>query len=429
MQRNIRSLSFSPLVPGITQRVLGLDGKAVEILGQNLDPEPGEARGFLADMRDLVGKALGHGQYLNMLSCDASQELRSRLCEFASSLKHAQKRAAPVDLLLFLRQIVTPATATFLFGPQNPISLHPGLEDAFWAFDHGLGKLMMGIVPSLTASKAYRGRERLVASFKSYLEDGRHQYASKIVQDRIGLEQEYDMSQESIARSALSFLFAGVVNTTTTAYWIVLRLFADAELLTAVRLEIQRALRASTEQFGPNHLSITALKDSCPTLMAVFRESLRVGSENISVRLVREDVLLDNRYFLKKGSVVEIAGGVIHANGDIWGEDVDSFKPERFMTQRDKGSCVHPAAFRGFGGGKTLCPGRYFATNEILVLVAMVVHCFSMTGSDGGVPAVPPKDDGVMPVHVLEPQLRKAPKVTITLRGAAQLLDSLQVVT
>ena len=428
MQRNSKIMSFSPIIPEVTKRVLGLDQRTVKIISQNMDPEPGQPRGFLADIHDIVNKDLGPGQYLNDLSCEASEELRLQLCEFASSLNALGGQQGPVDLLLWIRRFVTFGTARYLFGPENPLIREPELEEAFWAFDHGLGWLMLGMFPSITAAGAYRGREKMVVALMKYHEEGLYKTASKIVRDRVQVEEQYGFSRETIARSALSFLFAGIVNTTTTTFWLVLRMFADAKLLATVRSEIERALETSKENVRPDTLSIGAVKDGCPTLMAVFRETLRIGSENFSVRHIKEDVMLGDRFLLKKDSVVQIAGGVIHADKSIWGDDVDDFAPGRFLTQKAKGGGIHPAAFRGFGGGKTLCPGRHFALNEIVVFAALIVYGFEMTGPDGGKVDVPPKNDGVLPVHVLEPHPKNNPKVMIRLREEAELLDQLEIV-
>ncbi|PNY26855.1 Bifunctional P450/NADPH-P450 reductase [Tolypocladium capitatum] len=422
VQRNVKTLSFTPLVPDITRRVLGLDDETVKIVRQNLDPEPGEARGFLADIHDMVYGLLGPGPYLNSLSCQATQELCLQLSRAEASLR-GDDLPPTVDLLAWIRHLVIVGTANYLFGIQNPITEQPELEDAFWAFDHGIGGLLVGVLPSVVAPGAYRGREALVAAFLKYLEAGHMQSATQILKDRVRIEEEYGFGSEMIARSCLSFFFAAVVNTTTTTFWVVLRLFADASLLNTVRQEIRDAMEMSEEQMGPGCLSIGTLKDKCPTLLAVLRESLRIGSENLSVRLIKEDTLLAERYLLKKGSVVQIAAGVIHADKSIWGNDVDEFNPQRFLTHKASSGGIHPAAFRGFGGGKTMCPGRHFATNEILSFAALIVHAFDMSG--GG--RVPPKNDRVMPVHVLEPKSRDYPKVVIRPREEASVLRGLKV--
>ncbi|KAJ4158691.1 uncharacterized protein LMH87_009207 [Akanthomyces muscarius] len=384
IQRNSKVLSFTPLIPDITKRVLGLDDGTVEVVRQNLDPEPGDPRGFLADMHDVVYASLGPGHYLNSLSCEASQELCLQLCELKDNLQSGPLPGGKTDLLSLVRHIVSTGTARYLFGEVNPISGDPELEQAFWDFDEGVGELLIGIFPSITASQAYRGREKIVAAFINYLESNHDVGAAQIVRDRIRVEREWEMSPETIARSALSFLFAGIVNTTTTTFWVVLRLFADPQLLASVREELRAALAASEEKIGHDTLSITIVRDRCPTLSAVFRESLRIGSENFSVRLIKEDTMLAEKYFLKKGAIVQISGGVIHSDKSIWGDDVDEFNPSRFLGAKTRSGGFHPAAFRGFGGGKTLCPGRHFAINEILLLAAMIVLAFDMGSPDGG---------------------------------------------
>lgn len=176
--------------------------------------------------------------------------------------------------LLLVRHIVSTGTSSYLFGEANPISGDPELEQAFWDFDEGVGGLLIGIFPAVTAPQAYRGREKIVAAFIKYLESNLDAGASQIVRDRIRVEREWGMSSETIACSALSFLLAGIVNTTTTTFWVILRLFADPKLLASVREELKSALAASEEKNGHDTLSITIVRNSCPTLSAVFRESL-----------------------------------------------------------------------------------------------------------------------------------------------------------
>ena len=426
VQRASRALSFTPLVPDITKRILDLDERTVEIARQNLDPEKDEPRGFLADTHDLVYGFLGPGENLNDLSRAAAEELGHQLNSYADDLRRSGAAGETVDLLDWVRHLVTIGTAKFLYGPHNPIAVHPELEQAFWDFDHGLGGLLMGIFPSITARKAYKGREAIAKALTEYLEAGRQSEASKLVQQRMQIAVQYDWSINMIARSDLTFLFAGIVNTATTVFWFILRIFADPELLQTIRAEVEKAVAISAVAHGGEQglLSIEVLKENCPTLTAVFRETLRVGSESVATRVVKEDTMLAGRYFLRKGSVVQISGGAIHANPSIWGQDVEHFNHERFMGKLS----VHPAAFRSFGGGKTLCPGRHFATNEILCFVAMILLTIDVEAPDGGRIVVPPKNDGVMPVHVLEPREKDAVKVVLKVRDEGEVPKAWRVV-
>ncbi|KAI1205026.1 cytochrome P450 [Annulohypoxylon truncatum] len=416
VQRASKVLSFTPIVPDVTERVLGLDHATMEITRRNLDPAPGDERGFLADIQDMVYAWLGPGSYLEELSLAAAREMRDEISSVPLN------PAEPTDLLSWVRHLVTVSTAKYLYGPQNPIAVDPSLETSFWDFDHGLGALLMNILPSITARKAYLGREKLSTALLAYLEAGLHKTGSAIVQQRVEIALGHGWTLPAVAREELSFLFAGIVNATTSTFWILVQLYADPSLLASVREEVQALLEnpGLDSSSGQSRLHLTDLRDACPILVAVYRECLRLGSDTYSTRLVKQDHMLANQYFLAKNSVVQIAGGVIHADSRIWGEDVDSFNPKRFLAAQagdvgeakggngvaakaKQNNSFHPAAFRAFGGGKTLCPGRHFAMNEILAFVALVVLQFDVKPARGDKIEVPRKNDGVLPVHILEP--------------------------
>ncbi|KAK5662090.1 hypothetical protein OQA88_10205 [Cercophora sp. LCS_1] len=430
VQRASKTLSFTPLVPDITKRVLGFDAHHHAIIAQNIDPEPSDPRGLLSDIHDLVWTYLGPGDSLTKLSLTASREFASRINTYA--LQHTYTPPEEVSLLIWLRHFVALTTATFLYGPNNPIAKDPSLEQSFWDFDHGLGSLLIGILPSLTARKPYQGRERLAAAFTTYLTNNHHNDpgANDIIRRRIEIATAHGFTLSAAARSEVSFLFAGIVNTATTTFWVLLHLYARPDLLNYIRAELLAGAVTELDMGGDKPtrlLDQEALKTNCPTLTSVFREALRTGSDFYSTRLVKSDTTLAGKWWVGKGSVVQIAGGVIHADPNIWGESAEGFDPQRFIKLEKKGDTdgnsgekekgVHPAAFRAFGGGKTLCPGRHFATHEILAFVAMVVLTLDIEAADGGPIKVPGKEDGVMPVHILEPKGDVRVKVSVRRDG------------
>lgn len=428
-------LSFNALLPDIVQRVMGLDRATRTIVERGLDAQQGEQRGFLPELHDMLVSRLGPGAAMDTLTLRAVGELGKGLDAYAASLRSPQGQVE--DLLCWVRHLVAHATAMLLYGSRNPMALHPGvdLEGAFWDFDHGLGRLLLGIWPRVTAKKAYAGREELVAAFGEYV--GARHYepeaesqgtgADKIVLERIRIAHAHGFSVDGIARSELSFLFAGIVNTATTTFWTLVRIFADHELLHAVRAELAVVTEPAEDNSNRRRLSLKQLAKSCPRLCAVYREVLRMGSNNFSTRLVKEDTVLtaagvEGKVWLRKGGVVQIAGGVMHGNPAIWGHDVEAFSPGRHIKvdSKDKADgavSAHPAAFRAFGGGKTMCPGRHFATGEILGLVGSIVVRFEMEDVDeSGKIAVPELDDYILPVHILEPVAGSPVKVRIRLR-------------
>ncbi|CAK7221781.1 hypothetical protein SCUCBS95973_004616 [Sporothrix curviconia] len=465
VQRASRAMSFTPLVPDVTRRVLGLDEKTVGIVrGDNLavssSPKPrptghtmsivddqkyDESYGFLADMHDMVYNYLGPGETLTNFVKDAVGELVGQVTAYAAGLEAAEPSMPPVvDLLAWMKHFVTLGTARFLYGPRNPLAMQPALEPAFWDFVHGLGRLLLvgdrqpgTLMASLLGGRPFAARERLVDGFTAYLTADEHMSSasSEIVRRRVAIADRYGWTRASTARSELSFLFAGIINTAVTSFWVVLRLFSDPHLLQAVREELGQRRDGSDVDDGT--LSVEHIRTGCPTLQAVYQECLRLGSNNMSTRLVLSDTMLADRYFLRAGSVVQIAAGVIHADPLLWGADADTFDPTRFMPKADKTEKAdkttttkrHPAAFRAFGGGKTLCPGRHFATAEILSFAAAVILLFDAEdaaalakGQPNVPPKVPPRNDRVLPIHILEPAAKDVPRVKLKLRQPGRTL-------
>lgn len=414
VQRSSRALSFTPIIPEVTERILGLDKATKEIASRNLDPGPGETKGFLAEIQDMTYSWLGPGDYLSELTLQAAREVNYEVSQYINIIELRASGSETVDLLGWVQRLVTISTAKYLYGPDNPIARDPSLVEAFWDFDHGLGLLLLNVIPAVTAQKAWRGREKLVAALAQYLESGTYKTSgSEIIRERVRIALGHGWTLRSAAREELSFLFAGIVNATTATFWIVLHVFADPDLLVRVRDELQ-GITSRGEEDGSeiSTLAIDDLCKKCPLLVAVYRECLRLNSDNNSIRVVKETTILADRWYLAQGSIVQIAGGVIHADPSIWGSNVNEFDPSRFLrgsrgvdgTERRKEQRqFHPAAFRAFGGGKTLCPGRHFAMAEILSLVALIVLQFDMGAPGGGRISVPAKNDAVLPVHILEP--------------------------
>jgi len=125
-----------------------------------------------------------------------------------------------------------------------------------------------------------------------------------------------------------------------------------------------------------------------------------------------------------------ISTNAIHFNPDIWGPDAHAFDPRRFLVPaksksnsststptatESKDKYPDPArptlpakldrgAFRPFGGGNNLCPGRHFAQTEILAFTALLVAGFELSAADGGPYVPPPFEKGSMLTATLKPE-------------------------
>lgn len=238
--------------------------------------------------------------------------------------------------------------------------------------------IAFNVYPQLTAWKAHRAREKLFRGFRDYFAVKGHEHGSRLIQGRYEVNKKY-VSVEDIGRFEVSVSIALLVNTAPTAFWTITSIYSDPLLLTSLRDKLSAFVSASPSPVTPNktvyRLDITEVIRGCPLLVSLVQEVLRMQSTNAAGRMVLEDTLLDGRYLLRKGSTVLIPAAQLHNDGSIWGESVGEFKPSRFIKQagRHRETRIPASAFRAFGGGTALCPGRFFATTEILSLVAMLV--------------------------------------------------------
>jgi cytochrome P450 len=118
--------------------------------------------------------------------------------------------------------------------------------------------------------------------------------------------------------------------------------------------------------------------------MSTVQETMHFRAVNPGPRVLIEDVRLDDRYLLKKGSMLMILATVQHSDAAAWGDDIGEFDHMRFARRPTTGrKKPNRVAFRAFGGGHILCPGYHFASNEIMVFVAFMVLRFDVTPIQG----------------------------------------------
>lgn len=209
-------------------------------------------------------------------------------------------------------------------------------------------------------------------SVQAYLDRGDHKDSLGVMQVRYAVGKKSGGSHEELARWEVGDAIGVLVNASPTFFWTLCHIYSDPRLLRDVRQEISEFMQTTYSPNGGNikHiLDITKLQNACPTLVSTYREVLRTRTSASTSRWITEDTILADKYLLKKDSVLLIPGAVIHAD-PVWGPDAKEFNPRRFMGKSD----LKAGANRSWGGGHTLCPGRFFATTEVTSSAAMMVR-------------------------------------------------------
>ena len=172
-----------------------------------------------------------------------------------------------------------------------------------------------------------------------------------------------------------------LVNSTPTLFYMLHYIYADDDLLKDVRAEVENCVAHESKQQTQLRWAKTNFRDECPVMFSTFQEVLRFYSHGASARLVLEDTMLNEQYLLRKDAVVLMATSVLHTDPAVWGPP--EFNARRFLQKQAGARRNAAASYRPFGGGSTICPGRHFATAEVLAFTAMLVYQFEMSPVSG----------------------------------------------
>lgn len=146
--------------------------------------------------------------------------------------------------------------------------------------------------------------------------------------------------------------------------------------------------------------------ERCPKVNAVWHETLRMSGWAASVRLVAQDTVIGGKR-LRKGHRVMVPHRLLHFDAGVFGESPGEFRAERWLEEPDGGlvkggfldgdgggsnSLARSPSWRPFGGGKTMCSGRFLARFSVTTFVATLLHRFDVELVNS--PGLPRADEG-----------------------------------
>ncbi|KAI1322175.1 cytochrome P450 [Xylariaceae sp. FL0255] len=362
-----KAMSFNAIMIHHAQGLLGLEDASIKIAEESL----------LEDLMH-VTKPLLAGQPL----AEMSAGLLNHACHILDDMLTESTFVTP-DFYDWVLKIGTLATTEALYGEKNPISKDPSLMIDVWLFESGLRRLAMNLLPGLTARQELAARDRLVASIKPLFEKNAatEKTLPRLTAQRLRTIRDGGITDpEQIARIELALLHGATVNTIPTLFWTLVQVLARPELVQAIRQEALPYVSPGDEITVP----IKLLDTSMPLLTSTYREATRLANSAMSTRFVMSDATLKDlhghEYTFPAGSTVLMPASS-HMSLEVWGPDVDQFKPRRFYDwdRREKPEFKkRRQAYMPFGGGKHLCPGRNLAKFEILGLTLALVLTFDV---------------------------------------------------
>ncbi|OAG38832.1 hypothetical protein AYO21_07027 [Fonsecaea monophora] len=138
------------------------------------------------------------------------------------------------------------------------------------------------------------------------------------------------------------------------------------------------------EDFGtyedPKSITFETLK-ACSYLQNVLSETLRLyATVPFNSRRSNRDTTLprgggpdgNSPIYVRKGTEVNYSVHIMHHREDIWGPDVEEFKPERWVGRRPGWE------FLPFNGGPRICLGQQFALTEAGYVIVRMLQKFDV---------------------------------------------------
>jgi cytochrome P450 len=158
----------------------------------------------------------------------------------------------------------------------------------------------------------------------------------------------------------LHVLLAGRDTTAALLAWTIALLSRDPEVYARYRSVVLSHFGTATAPTEP--MTFSSLK-ACKELTHLLYETIRVYPVNpINSRTAIRDTILpvgggaDGRspVAVRKGEVVTYSSYILHRRKDLWGEDAEEWRPERWVGRKLGWE------FLGFNGGPRVCIGRMF---------------------------------------------------------------------
>ena len=313
---------------------------------------------------------------------------------FAAHLDHTLAAATPPgwttrSLFEFVDHVVFAAGTDALFGAGTA---DPAVLAAFRRLDAAFPLLAAG-VPARLLPGVHRAR-RFLATRVGPLRSDASEFIAR--RDAMFLTHVDARDRDHLQ---LGLLWAAQANTIPAAFWTLAHVLADPAARDDLRAEIDPLLTASGGLCTREQLRAMTRLDSAVS------EALRLATNSLTMRLVLRPTVLElasGRWSLRQGDRLCIAPALTHRDPALFPEP-DRYRHDRFIgAQFVKNGKKVGLAFMPYGGGVSMCPGRYLAHEEVKHLVARVLHRLdveplgplpALDGRRAGLGVLPPRGE------------------------------------
>lgn len=219
-------------------------------------------------------------------------------------------------------------------------------------------------------------------------------------EDENGVKSYY--TEKEIAHAVLMLAFVSAHTTSTnlsfSIYWLL------------ARPDLRQELMAEIESVCPGNTYVDVdILNKMPFLNNFMREVLRQGVGNLAVgKKALVDYTFYNGYQVPKGRIVESSVRQVNFGTNSIRSEVDEMNPDE--VSNNKAATAPSRDFATFGMGKHLCPGRFFAVQEIKMSLIHLLKNFDIKTVSGKKPTPTRRIAGTRVANCEEPLILTAKK-------------------
>ncbi|KAF9266794.1 cytochrome P450 [Marasmius fiardii PR-910] len=226
------------------------------------------------------------------------------------------------------------------------------------------------------AQDAYRLKNNPWTHLKQSMADGTAipSFASRNIEKfeiSLSTSSDSDSGMEEVTKNCAGVAYAAGADTTVSAILsFVLGMLLNPQAQARAQKELDDVVDSSRLPDFPD-------RDNLPYINAIFAETLRwipVTPLAMAHAAIKDDFY--EGHLIPGGSTILANAWAVLHDESLYGSDVMSFNPDRFMKD-DKDLPPNPELI-AFGFGRRICPGRYLAINSIWLTITYLLANFTM---------------------------------------------------
>ncbi len=304
-------------------------------------------------------------------------DLASQLVQKWARLNPNEEIDVPDDMTRLTLDTIGLCGFNYRFNSFYREDSHPFIEKMVRALDESMSQTQrLGIQDKLMVRSKQQFKEdidymfnlvdELIAERKQAGDQGEDDLLAHMLKGK-DPETGESLDDENIRFQIITFLIAGHETTSGLLSFAIQYLLKHPEKLEKAYTEVDEVLGDAT----PSFKQVKQLK----YVRMILNEALRLWPTAPAFSVyAKEDTTLAGKYEVGKGEAFTLLIPELHRDKSVWGQDAESFRPERF---EDISKIPHHA-YKPFGNGQRACIGQQFALHEAVLVLGMVLQHFEL---------------------------------------------------